>query len=394
MAMYRYTNAAGEGPSLKVTDRPVYGSSRLGSYTRQIELVGEQAITNYPYTQPMQAPLKRYELTDHLGNVATVVTGRLLPLLGPGVQYHAEVVSATGYEAFGFALPNRSFQSSNYGFGFQGKPKDDEIYGSTGTSYDFGSRIYDPRAGRWLSLDPLARQYPNWSPYNFVMNSPIQLIDPNGMSVDNYTIDPAGKVALSEKTDDDFDKLTAIDDFGDEISTPLTINDRTLLPQLAASPRDAKIPGGSEPMNIGFTTDKVAATDLFKFASDNTNVEWGLMGFRTDEIERFAIGTSHAESHVASMDQFFNLYDKTFDIHSHPGPPGEASQDIHFGFGGWGDVPRAQQQAIAFQKKDLPLPALGVYHVPSQGLYSYTHEKRNVFEGYIRTGKDLRDRLP
>ncbi|MCO6481728.1 MAG: hypothetical protein J5I62_02930 [Flavobacteriales bacterium] len=291
-------------------------------------------------------------------------------------------------------LPGRNYSSDAYRFGFQGQIKDDEVYGVAGTSYDFGARLYDSRMGRWLSLDPLVRQYPNWSPYNFVMNGPIRLIDPNGMSVDNYTIDPAGKIVLSEKTNDNFDKLTAVDDFGDEISNSITINDQTLLPQLAASPRNAEIPEGSEKMNIGFTADKVAATDLFKYASDNTNVEWGLMGFRTDEIERFAIGTSHAESHVASMDQFFNLYDKTFDIHSHPGQPGEISKDIHFGFGGWGDVPRAQQQAIAFHKKGLPLPALGVYHVPSQGLYSYTHEKRNVFEGYIRTGKDLRNRLP
>jgi len=33
---------------------------------------------------------------------------------------------------------------------------------------------------RWLSRDPLARKYPSHSPYNFVNNSPILLVDPNG----------------------------------------------------------------------------------------------------------------------------------------------------------------------------------------------------------------------
>ena len=40
--------------------------------------------------------------------------------------------------------------------------------------------MHDPRLGRWLSLDPDAHKYPYISPYNFVENAPIMLIDPNG----------------------------------------------------------------------------------------------------------------------------------------------------------------------------------------------------------------------
>jgi RHS repeat-associated protein len=36
--------------------------------------------------------------------------------------------------------------------------------------YDFGARIYDPRLGRWLSLDPLMAKYPHNSPYAFSEN--------------------------------------------------------------------------------------------------------------------------------------------------------------------------------------------------------------------------------
>jgi len=57
--------------------------------------------------------------------------------------------------------------------------KDDEIKGN-GNSLDFGARIYDPRLGRWLSLDPLMSDFPDESPYTFAFNNPILLIDENG----------------------------------------------------------------------------------------------------------------------------------------------------------------------------------------------------------------------
>jgi RHS repeat-associated protein len=66
-----------------------------------------------------------------------------------------------------------------YRFGFNGMEKDDEMKGN-GNSLDFGARIYDPRIGRWLALDPLAFKYPYASPYNFVLNTPISAIDPDG----------------------------------------------------------------------------------------------------------------------------------------------------------------------------------------------------------------------
>lgn len=35
---------------------------------------------------------------------------------------------------------------------------------------------------RWLSPDPLSEEFPSWSPYNFVFNSPIKFNDPTGMA--------------------------------------------------------------------------------------------------------------------------------------------------------------------------------------------------------------------
>lgn len=47
-------------------------------------------------------------------------------------------------------------------------------------SYDFGSRMYDSRVGRFLSLDPKESELAQYSPYSSAGNSPISHIDANG----------------------------------------------------------------------------------------------------------------------------------------------------------------------------------------------------------------------
>ncbi|NGF77079.1 RHS repeat-associated core domain-containing protein [Fluviicola sp. SGL-29] len=51
----------------------------------------------------------------------------------------------------------------------------------TGLDYR-GARFYDSDIARFLSLDPLAKEFPAWSAYNYVMGNPISLIDPTGRS--------------------------------------------------------------------------------------------------------------------------------------------------------------------------------------------------------------------
>lgn len=60
--------------------------------------------------------------------------------------------------------------------------KDSEVKGN-GNSYDFGARIYDPRIGRWLVLDPLSYKYPTLSPFVYVANSPMSFVDKDGESI-------------------------------------------------------------------------------------------------------------------------------------------------------------------------------------------------------------------
>jgi RHS repeat-associated protein len=50
-------------------------------------------------------------------------------------------------------------------FGFNGKEMDNETYGD-GNVYDYGFRIYNPRLGKSLSVDPLTNSYPWYTHIN------------------------------------------------------------------------------------------------------------------------------------------------------------------------------------------------------------------------------------
>jgi RHS repeat-associated protein len=76
-------------------------------------------------------------------------------------------------------MPQRSISSGSYRYGFNGKENDNDVKG-TGNQQDYGFRIYDPRLGRFLSVDPIAKQYPELTPYQFASNTPIFGIDLDG----------------------------------------------------------------------------------------------------------------------------------------------------------------------------------------------------------------------
>jgi len=77
--------------------------------------------------------------------------------------------------------------SNAYRYGFNGKENDNEVKGQ-GNQQDYGMRIYDPRIGKFLSVDPITNQYPELTPYQFASNTPIQAIDLDGQEKFHYTL--------------------------------------------------------------------------------------------------------------------------------------------------------------------------------------------------------------
>ncbi|MFT4733921.1 MAG: RHS repeat-associated protein [Sediminicola sp.] len=90
----------------------------------------------------------------------------------------------------------KNYTSFSSRFRFNGKEWDDE----TGNFY-YGARYYDPKISVWLSVDPLAHKYPSLSPYVFVANNPVMLVDPDGRDIWRVK---NGKIELHQKTRDNF----------------------------------------------------------------------------------------------------------------------------------------------------------------------------------------------
>ena len=85
------------------------------------------------------------------------------------------------YYPFGLEMEGRTGSSESYRYSFNGMEKDDEVSGG-GNSYTTEYRHYDPRLGRWKSLDPLMSKFPHFSPYVAFDNNPIYFVDPYGLS--------------------------------------------------------------------------------------------------------------------------------------------------------------------------------------------------------------------
>ncbi|MFH6994548.1 thrombospondin type 3 repeat-containing protein [Flavobacterium sp. FlaQc-48] len=119
---------------------------------------------------------KQYELSNHLGNVLSVISDRNLYLYD---HYSADVISYSDYYPFGQLVPNRHGSSDSYRYGFQGQEMDNEIKGE-GNSLNYTFRMHDPRIGRFFAVDPLQENYSWNSPYSFSSNRVIDMIELEG----------------------------------------------------------------------------------------------------------------------------------------------------------------------------------------------------------------------
>jgi RHS repeat-associated protein len=118
---------------------------------------------------------KFFYIQDHLSSVRVVL------------NQSGNVDSWTDYYPFGkesrgSSTANRPKEQ------FTGKERDSEI----GLDY-FGARYYNADVGRWISVDPMQDKYPDFTPYNYVLNNPLGYFDPEGKDVVNQ-LDSNGNV--------------------------------------------------------------------------------------------------------------------------------------------------------------------------------------------------------
>ncbi len=142
---------------------------------------------------------KKYELTNHLGNVNAVITDRKIVSSGGASSiYEAVIIMKSDYYPFGMEMPGRTLNSGNYRFGYNGQENDNEIKGN-GNAINYKWRGHDPRLGRFFQQDPLTSVYPSNSPYAFCENSPIAFIELEGLERASFQEIEAARIYAQSK---------------------------------------------------------------------------------------------------------------------------------------------------------------------------------------------------
>jgi len=185
MSVYVGKDPAVNSGALTQREVHLYGSSRLGIFDRTVNVqdTSRGDLTNVIFARGN----KFFELSNHLGNVlATAMDSKTAVSVNGSVidHYEAHLASAQDYYPFGMLEPGRNWNIGNYRYGFNGKENDNEVKGE-GNQQDYGMRIYDPRVGRFLSVDPLTKKYPMLTPYQFASNRPIDGVDLDGAEYKN-----------------------------------------------------------------------------------------------------------------------------------------------------------------------------------------------------------------
>ncbi|WP_217604394.1 RHS repeat-associated core domain-containing protein [Chitinophaga sp. GbtcB8] len=171
--------------NLLLPDQEVVKNMLQDAYPDAPSEVSYLGSLGFAYTIAYTRGQKEYELTDHRGNVMATVSDKKKGIDedqdGIIEYYNADVVNANDYYPFGSLMPGRNYHAGDkYRYGFNGKENDNEVKGE-GNQQDYGMRVYDPRIGRFLSVDPITNQYPELTPYQFASNRPIDGIDLDGL---------------------------------------------------------------------------------------------------------------------------------------------------------------------------------------------------------------------
>jgi RHS repeat-associated protein len=194
----------------------VYASTNTTDQIEQIATaegrwLPKEALSSFKAdgTKSVAAKYGRYEfmMKDHLGNNRLAFRCIEIENATAITQAYPAIVTAEyQYDAWGLSIENQMMASSftaQFGkFAATNRYKyNDKEYISDSKLYDYGARHYDPVVGRWWAVDPLAEDYQDFSPYNFVENNPLRFIDPDGNGPTDIVILGKNNSSLTVKTD-------------------------------------------------------------------------------------------------------------------------------------------------------------------------------------------------
>jgi RHS repeat-associated protein len=142
----------------------------LATYDRDDNLVQrfEYTLGNTP-TSYTQDGTKYYIVNDHLGSPRAITDGS------------GAILKAIDYDSFGNLVSDTNPQMQ-IPFGFAG-----DLYDADTNLIRFGYRDYDPEIGRWTVRDPIGFAGGDTNLYGYVLNDPMNWIDPTGLIVVDST---------------------------------------------------------------------------------------------------------------------------------------------------------------------------------------------------------------
>ena len=332
--------------------------------------------------------------------------------------------------------------------------------------YAFGlinmnGRCYDPMMSSFLSVDAYVQSpdnSQNFNRYAYCLNNPLKYIDPSGWVMvggmtpsnpfhdtwgqnfgekiytstevrqmlwtmdisigiwmvgnemhgsrggdaggSNYTVDKMGYVNNKGVNGMTYDILYTEEAYASgDYSNGLVVYDLSILAGLTEERSDYK---GS----YTATTSKKAAFDVFYFMAENTDVEWGIDGYRVSGGNEYVIRTSHNDGSVTHLNTTrYNEMNCTFTMHSHCWPDGTkgASIDKKGNTLTGGDMYSINIQHTRFENQGMRdinvwfkykdtytvFPKHYVYHKYSNNLYFYDVWVNNYFIRKINKANDF-----
>ena len=200
--------------------------------------------------------------------------------------------------------------------------------------YDYGARQYDPALGRWFTVDPLAEEYVEQTPYNYTLNNPVILIDPTGMAADstftltaNGEIKPKDDQVYYDENGNRMDKLVS-----EKTGEEMLIEEGVLSTRKTEKVKTSTSEGVKE-VNVQYieTTGSEKDTQLFEFMVENSDREAAYVFFDTGQSFVFNNPDEDYTGEVTGTYKLLSLMKRShlqIHIHSHPDNSGPSNADL------------------------------------------------------------------
>lgn len=278
-------SASGEKLAKRMKDYSYqyYAGSMVYNYDKSLKyILFEEGLVN----KSSGAFTYEYHLKDHLGNT------RVAFQPNGGSTTTTQVAE---YYPFGSSYLPQSPAGSNK-YLYNGKEKQDDVLGGIALDeYDYGARFYDPRIGRWQSIDPAAEKFPEIGTYVYCHNNSVNAIDPDGKT--DYKVSKDGTLVKASPFTDALKKFFGFKDKNDRIFAA----NRDVEPvKLAAGSvgelknKNYKDEQGKIQNGQYFTIEnKTEADKAFNFLAKNTDVEWSQIDSKDKQGGQSTISTSH-----------------------------------------------------------------------------------------------------